>query len=291
MTIEHSGDVLIGLGDPDTGHAALNWAAREAELRHRDLHVVRAYRWLPGVAHWVAEGDDVIRDDLAHAMHAQLERAMHHVERTRPGLRVTGTVIEDSPAKVLIDLSATASVTVLGSRHLGIVGAAVLGSVSTVVAAAASGTVVVVNGPSGEPAAHPVVVVGVDGSVSDHDVLAFAFDHASRHGRPLHAVYCWRPDVLAAMQWRPEQPAPEQARLWLAESVAGWQEKYPDVVVDQSVVRDHPVAGLVAASMSQDLLVVGARAHHARPAALLGSVSQGVLHHAWCPIAVVHPNA
>ena len=289
MTFEDNGDVLIGLGDPDTGHAALDWAAREAELRHRDLHVVRAYRWLPGVAHWAAEGDELIRDDLARAVHAQLERAVAHVERTRRGVRVTGSVIEDSPAHALIKLSATANVTVLGSRHLGIVGAAVLGSVSTVVAAGASGTVVVVNGPSGEPAARPVVVVGVDGSSSDHDVLAFAFDHASRHARPLHAVYCWRPDVLATMQWRPEQPAPEQARRWLAESLAGWQEKYPDVVVGQSVVRDHPVAGLVTASTSQDLLVVGAHAHHA--SALLGSVSQGVLHHAWCPVAVVHSSA
>jgi nucleotide-binding universal stress UspA family protein len=56
------------------------------------------------------------------------------------------------------------------------------------------------------------------------------------------------------------------------------------------VVRDHPVAGLVAASAGQDLLVVGSRSGHARVAALLGSVSQGVLHHATCPVAVVHPR-
>ncbi|WP_375504527.1 universal stress protein [uncultured Jatrophihabitans sp.] len=283
--------ILVGLGDPDTGLAGLDWAAREAHLQHRSLHVVRAYRWSPGVAHWAAEGDDTIRDDLAHSVHVQLEAAVARVRDAWPDVRVTGTVVEDSPAHTLIKMSAGAHVTVLGSRHLNIVGAAVLGSVSTVVAAGASGAVVVVNGPAGEPAAHPVVVVGVDGSAADHDVLSFAFDHASRHALPLHAVHCWRPDLLATMQWRPEQPAPERAVRGLAETVAGWQEKYPDVVVDRSVVRDHPVAGLVAASMSQELLVVGANARHARAAALLGSVGQGVLHHAWCPVAVVHTSS
>jgi len=55
-------------------------------------------------------------------------------------------------------------------------------------------------------------------------------------------------------------------------------------------VRAHPVAGLVAESLSQELLVVGARSRHARLASLLGSVSQGVLHHATCPVAVIHPR-
>lgn len=293
MTNGHHGDVLVGLGDPDTGSpaldwAALDWAAGEAALRHRNLHVVRAYQWVPGVAHWAAEGDEILRDDLASAVHRQLAQAVAHVETAWPDVRVTGTVVEDSAARALVQLSAAADVTVLGSRHLSTIGAAVLGSVSTVVAAGASGAVVVVNGPAGEPAEYPAVVVGVDGSPIDHDVLGFAFDHASRHTKPLHAVHCWRPDMLAAMQWRPEQPAPDEPRRGLAEALGGWQEKYPDVAVDASVVRDHPVAGLVAASLSQHLLVVGGRAHHARAAALLGSVSQGVLHHAWCPVAVVH---
>jgi nucleotide-binding universal stress UspA family protein len=56
-------------------------------------------------------------------------------------------------------------------------------------------------------------------------------------------------------------------------------------------VRDHPVAALVAAATAQDLLVVGSHSRHARVAAMLGSVSQGVLHHATCPVAVVHPRA
>lgn len=49
----------------------------------------------------------------------------------------------------------------------------------------------------------------------------------------------------------------------------------------------HPAAGLVAASLNQDLLVAGSRGRHTLVGTRLGSVNQGVLHHAYCPVAVV----
>ena len=113
------------------------------------------------------------------------------------------------------------------------------------------------------------------------------FDHASRRRAPLRAVLCWHPDLLASMLWRPEPPAPTQAEAWLAETVAGWQEKYPDVAVRTGVVREHPAAGLVAEAATAQLLVVGNRGRHAMAGTLLGSVSQAVLHTALCPVAVI----
>jgi nucleotide-binding universal stress UspA family protein len=92
------------------------------------------------------------------------------------------------------------------------------------------------------------------------------------------------------MSWRAGPAAPARADAWLSEALAGWREKYPDVVVHAEVIRAHPVAGLVSASTAQYLLVVGKHGHHAMTGTLLGSVSQGVLHHATCPVAVV-PSA
>ena len=69
--------------------------------------------------------------------------------------------------------------------------------------------------------------------------------------------------------------------------MAGWQEKYPDVAVDQKVVYGHPVPALVAAASAARLLVVGSRG---RGSVVLGSVSHGVLHRATGPVAVVHPS-
>lgn len=289
--MELQGEVLYGLSDATENWTALDWAADEARVRNRPLHLVRAYHWSAGAVPWELGDDRMIASDLRGVAETRLRHGVAHVEAEFPDVTVKASVVEGIPWDVLVEKSAHADVTVVGSRRLSAIGSAVMGSVSTVVAARAAGPVVVVEGPAGDPAERARVVVGVDGSAATDDVLAFAFDHASRHGVPLKAVFCWRPDLAAAMQWRPEQPAPEKAERWLAEAVAGWQNKYPDVSVQRAVVREHPVAGLVLESAAQDLLVVGGNSRHARIASLLGSVSQGVLHHATCPVAVVHPRA
>ncbi|HEV7204182.1 MAG TPA: universal stress protein [Jatrophihabitans sp.] len=289
--MELQGEVLFGLSDATESWTALDWAADEARARNRPLHIVRAYHWSAGAVPWELADDRAIALDLRGVAETRLRHAIAHVEETFPEVTVRATVVEGIPWDVLVEKSVHADVTVVGSRRLSAIGAAVMGSVSTVVAARAAGPVVVVEGPPGDKAELARVVVGVDGSSASDDVLAFAFDHASRHGVPLKAVFCWRPDLAAVMSWRPEQPAPERAERWLAEAVAGWQNKYPDVAVQRAVVREHAIAGLVLESAAQDLLVVGGNARHARVASLLGSVSQGVLHHATCPVAVVHPRA
>jgi hypothetical protein len=39
-----------------------------------------------------------------------------------------------------------------------------------------------------------------------------------------------------------------RAEAWLHEALAGWQEKYSDVVVQPEVIREYPTRGLVIAS-------------------------------------------
>ncbi|HEU5268112.1 MAG TPA: universal stress protein [Jatrophihabitans sp.] len=90
--------------------------------------------------------------------------------------------------------------------------------------------------------------------------------------------------------WGCAQPWAEQSQRWLAQALAGWRDKYPDVDLRTDAVKDHTVAGRVSASAGHDLLVVGSHSRRRRLAPLLGSVSQGVLHHARCPVAVVHPH-
>jgi nucleotide-binding universal stress UspA family protein len=289
--MEHQGAVVVGLGTADHGIAELDWAAREAQARRRPLHIVRAYHKSQAALPWESMTDRSITSQLRRFATRSAGDALSHVRAHWPDVEVEATVVDGVSAEVMRDATRTAGVTVLGSRHLAALGSVLLGSVSTVVAAAGSGPVVVVSGPPGDAAANPEVVVGIDGAEDMDDVLEFAFDYARRHARPLHAVFCWSPDLLAAMQWRPVPPVPERANRWLAEAVAGWQEKFPDVVVRRGVFRETPAAGLVKVATGQDLLVVGGHSRHARVAALLGSVSQGVLHHATCPVAVVHHRA
>ncbi|MFC5286747.1 universal stress protein [Actinokineospora guangxiensis] len=75
----------------------------------------------------------------------------------------------------------------------------------------------------------------------------------------------------------------------LAERLAGWSEKYPDVPVQRAVIRDRPAHALLLQAAQAQLLVVGSRGTSPLAGVLLGSTAQTVLHHAPCPVAVVRP--
>ena len=281
--------ILVGVNDSPSVDAALRWAVDEARVRKAPMRFVYAYKWqfrhgdIPAFADVPEAGLYGSRDVAEQTVVKMVDRA----RELAPELDVGGAAVDGHPVEVLVDESARASVLVLGSRHLSGFGSAMLGSVSVAAAARAMCPVVVVRGPAGAPDEGAGVIAGVDGTESSETVLAFAFDHASRHGVPLRAVLCWHPDLLAVMMWRPEPPAPARVEAWLSETVAGWRERYPDVEVHTEVVREHPSDGLLMASMSQHLLVVGSCRRHGLAGTLLGSVTQGVLHHATCPVAVV----
>ena len=73
----------------------------------------------------------------------------------------------------------------------------------------------------------------------------------------------------------------------LAEAIAGWSERYPDVPVRRRVAYGAPARMLVEESAAAQLTVVGARGRGALAGMLLGSVSHAVLHHAHSPLVIV----
>ena len=77
---------------------------------------------------------------------------------------------------------------------------------------------------------------------------------------------------------------------WLAERLAGWGQKYPQVTVRRHAVRDGAAHALVELSRGAQLVVVGSRGRGNATGLLLGSVSHGVLHGAHCPVAIVRPG-
>ena len=136
------------------------------------------------------------------------------------------------------------------------------------------------------------MVVGIDGSPVSEAALAFAFDAAAARGVGLVAVHAWSPTAIDEtltpfMDW--DAVAVEEDAL-LAERLAGWVQKYPQVAVRRTVVRDGAVRALAAASREAQLVVVGSRGRGNATGLLLGSVSHGVLHASHCPVAVVRPG-
>ncbi|ORA32698.1 universal stress protein [Mycobacterium aquaticum] len=134
--------------------------------------------------------------------------------------------------------------------------------------------------------AKPVVVVGVDGSRSSKDALRWAANYAELTGAELRAVTSYKTELLITNSPNAELAA--QARETVEEAIGDVLGAKPSVSVTSDVVAGHPAQVLVEASRSADLLVVGSRGHGAFVGMFLGSVSNHCVHHAKCPVLVIH---
>lgn len=130
------------------------------------------------------------------------------------------------------------------------------------------------------------VLVGVDVSTANEMALRRAAVEARAHGARLEIIHAW--NFL-------DQPGPEfdpnygeqAARERIDRHVQATLGPDPGVETELRMVNDHPASALVAASVGAFTMVVGARGLGGFKGALLGSVSQHVVHHASCPVLVV----
>ncbi|GAA4547387.1 universal stress protein [Pseudonocardia xishanensis] len=287
MSDRVEGAVVVGIDGSDSAREATRWAAREAERRGVPLRLVAAAPWTSfrpiGVP---ALGQEYGRRVVEKQAAEHLAEAAGIAEEAVPGLPVDREVRGGEAQVVLREESERAALVVLGSRGRGGFTALLLGSVAIGVAAHAAGPVVVVRGT---PANGPVLV-GVDGG--DDSALGFAFEEATRRGVHLVVVHAVTETVLdpflvPLVDWSALQ-AEEERRL--RDRLGPWTGKFPAVGVDTVVVMDGAARELVARSEEAGLVVVGSRGRGTLRGPLLGSVSQAVLHHAACPVAVVRPE-
>jgi nucleotide-binding universal stress UspA family protein len=294
MSVVAGRPIIVGVDGSDESLVGLSWAVREAVREHRSLRLVHAWEVpVPGYVP-VPASVDLVRE----AAESVLTDAVTKAEEWAPELDVEGRLAHGPAGRVLVDQGAEGAMVVVGSHGRGGFARLLLGSSSAVVAAHASVPVVVTRGTDRAEAwrAAPVVV-GVDGSEVSEAAIEFAFQAASRRGHGLVAVHAWaQPDPLVDEAYAVLSEASTrqtEARLAVAESLAGWRDKYPDVEVSEVIADGHPVDALLEESKRTHaaLVVVGCRGRGGFTGLLLGSVSRGVLHHAVCPVAVVRPVA
>ena len=284
--------IVVAVDGSPHSNAAVAWAARECSLRQAPVTLVHVIT--PNLQTWgkSAPQHDVDRwyRDNAKVILADAEATFRAAQDDSRGVHAETVLIESSVVPAVIEISDQAQLVVVGSRGLGHLGRLVLGSVSTGLIHHAHCPVAVI--PYDEkrelPKSDHPVLLGIDGSVASEGATALAFDEASRRGVDLVALHAWSdvgiPPLFITDWWHSLQT---EARELLAERLAGWQEKYPDVHVDRRVVCDVPSHALVAESRVSQLVVVGSRGRGGFPGMLLGSVGSAVAHASEAPVIVV----
>ena len=285
-----SGNIVVGVDGSEQAERALAWAVEQARAEHRPLTLVHAINDAA-----LAYPDALIavppeaREALAAAGHELLDQARAAVQRMAPALIVHEVFRTADPREVLLELSRDAHMVVVGSRGRGKVRSLLLGSVGVALVRHAE-CPVVVHRPGNAGKVCNGVLVGADSSPESLEVLDFAFRQASLRDLPLTVLHCYR-DVAAAAYGTYVIPAQildvESERLGLAESMAGFAEKYPDVHVSTKITSAAPQGALVELGERMNLIVIGSHQAGHVSRMLFGMVSVSVVEHAICPVAVL----
>ncbi|GAA2528999.1 MULTISPECIES: universal stress protein [Streptomyces] len=287
-----SGPVVVGVDGSASSLAAVEVAAEEARSRSAALRVVHAFLWpamhVPPGASPLGPADSGLRAAVERLMSEAVERA----GAVAPDVEVSQAVVTGEPLTVLEAQSRSAELVVVGSRGRGGFVGLLAGSTAVHLAAHGRCPVLVVREravPDGP------IVVGVDGSAAGAKAIGFAFAEAALRGADLVALHAWTnwnallpapQDGRTPYAHEPGTPATGEERL-LSEALAGHRKRYPGVEVRHEIVHGGTREALIEASRTARLLVVGARGRGGFLGLVLGSVSQAMLHHAHCPVAVV----
>lgn len=264
--------VVVGIDEPRANARVIQWAAEHAKGAGRPLQVCH-----------VVEEDDR-RDGRAQQL---VDETVAEVRRDFPDLTVSGTVRHGPPARTLVEMSAAASMVVLGCRGSGGFTGLMVGSVAAQVAAHASCPVAVVRGTATRT---PDVVVGVDGSPGAETALRLAVAEARRTGGTLVVVHAYRlPPLPAAYAPNPGVDLDahrEAAQALLDRAVAAAEKLAPELKVSGRVWPGSAAVTLLDTSVGASAVVVGSRGVGGLPGLLLGSVGQQLVAHADCPVLI-----
>lgn len=291
--------IIVGIDAAWERSHALDWAVDEALLQARPLRAIHVAeeprRYSDAYSPERSDGVSVVPVRIDKAAARVVDEVSPYLAGIETKLDFDVDLQVGKPDDVLVDLSETATMLVLGRRGHGVFADLLIGSTSDAVGNRGRGPVVVV--PSGwrqQEHRDAPVLVGVDWLEPGQPAIEFAADHAAAHGVPLTFVLVWDFPWVVAI----DQPAStEDVDQWHdmadargTELVEEWRAKRPGLEITHDLHQGHPVEALLAAAEDLDpqLLAVGGRPRSRAAERLLGSTARGVLHHTTHPVAIVH---
>jgi len=295
VTAASAQPIVVGIDGSSVSKVAVDWAARTAAMREVPLKLVHvlnppavmAFPEVPMPSGFLQWQEEEGRTLLAAAVTTAEEAALL-VGTGSKSLTLTTEMVSGSSVPALVDESTRAQMVVVGCRGRGALARGLLGSVSTGLVHHAHCPVAIIHDEDPlmpHPSKAPVVV-GVDGSPASERAVEIAFEEASFRGVDLVAVHAWSDTGVfefPGIDWSVLRAGAEET---LSERLAGWGERYPDVLVRRVVVADRPAHQLLEQAQSAQLLVVGSHGRGGFAGMLLGSVSTAVIHAARMPVIV-----
>lgn len=282
--------VIAAVDGSANGNRALEWAISQALMVRAPLRIVHARLYMNSIGSALSGGfegpgldDDPVLIRVREALDGRagippIEYVSH------PG----------APDHVLPGLGADAQLMVLGSRGRGGFASLLLGSNGLACASRAACPVVVV--PRADPPVrdpYGQVVLGLNSAAPDDSTTYFAFREAARRGARLQVVvaHAWPGRTFTTAgaigtAVHAETAGTHEIDALAAAHLRPHAERFPEVRVERVTAPGDAAGHLVAASQAADLLVIGR--HRKRPLSPhLGSVTNAVLLHTTCPVAVV----
>jgi nucleotide-binding universal stress UspA family protein len=286
--------IVVGVDGSPASNAAVCWAAHEAVMRQIPLTLLHVVN--PGVSPWaqapLLDEYALWQENEGHRILAEALKIARDTAIDSPQLSIETELMFSATVPAFVAVSREAKLVVVGNEGRGALARGLLGSVSSSMVRRAHCPVAVVRDeePRMPHPAQAPVLVGIDGSPASELATAIAFDEASRRGVNLVAVHAWSDREileLPGLDWSAVKA--EEERL-LAESLAGWHERYPDVTVHRLLVCDRPARVLVETSETAQLVVLGSHGRGGFAGMLMGSVSNAVVQSVRMPVIVARQS-
>jgi nucleotide-binding universal stress UspA family protein len=264
--------IVVGIDGSEAAIRAAEWAIAEAVSRDVPLRLVAVIPQQAEPAPLESVGNVRLEREYAETA---LRIASGAVAANTHPVKVETAILRGDNASALIAESRAAAMICVGSVGIGHVARAILGSTAADLAEGAHCPVAIIRSRQHRPKpASPLIVVAVNDSPGNDDVVEWAIKEAQLRHAPVLALGLWRRDVGVT------------GHDELDRRVRAWLQRYPGVEFHAIATRTG-IADYLDASDSRIQLAVIGGVDSDQVTNLVGPHGHPILGHAECSVLVV----
>lgn len=283
--------IVVGIDGSDSALNAARWAGCLAQRIREPLRLVHVHELRREHRHEHERDREREREQGAEESGAMLAAATSAVREVADDIGIEPISSDGEPDRLLIDLSASARMIVLG--HTTTTEWESMVQHSDVVSVSNHAVCPVVTWRSLDgfhPPDDRPILVGMDGTDLSIAAVEHAYAVAAALGAPLVAIHTWSEESTftygEASRFTDWTAYIDRMKAHMTDRLGRFAERYPDVEVSQRIEHGRPDIHLIDESPTAQLVVVGSHGRSAAAAAVLGSTSQGLIHHSSCPVMI-----